>query len=530
MSVLTRREFNAVLAVAASGAPAIQEGWDWWLPESVKPVPYSGFITWGRNRFSDLITIRGIRLPWRMMCPSPGEYNWKPALEAVEECRRQGMRVGLHLTGVERQSVPEWVIEKYRAPVLDVIPLQENQPWRLQIVPPWWEGVWQEYRVFLQAFGKTGLPQREDVVYGYIHGVSPSRGEELFLRPVDVDDWEKKAGLTPEGLRTCLRNRLESMLEAFRGVEYKLAWMGGGPILAGRKGYERYAKATDGLLEESIARGTGWRSGAVDFQHTMFRSKALGASITPDGYCVIDESLPIHDGRRFLGDENEEYGKSWEWRFGPYEQHGYRHRISSLRGLQLREGFQMVSPETLKLNPDLNEYVARTQGRYAGTSPDAWAYLRECAIQGAPVVKNIERWLLERDVGGYRTEPCERIDRHKLNTDPPGRSYDHDARRTDLKNGQHGMAFHLDPKFWTKPAAAVVKVTFVDRERTSWHLEYASATGKERTAAVGCAGEGKLWTATFTLPSLARSQPADLRLECEGPGDAVVKMVRVIRV
>ena len=322
---------------------------------------------------------------------------------------------------------------------------------------------------------------------------------------------------------------------AFRGAEHKLAWMGEGPIGAGR-GYERYAQATDGLLEYAVAHGTGWRGGAVDFQHRLFRSRALGASVTPEGHCVVDESLPIHDGKRFIGDENEEYGKYWEWRFGPSERYDYRHRISTLRTLQLRMNFQYVSPATLELNPDLNRYALLTQGRRAHNSPDAWAYLRECAAragQESLIVKNLERWLVQRDVPGHRSVACERIDRHPLPSDPGDRHYDYDARRTDLRNGQTGLAFQLDPKFWDRPAAALLKVTFVDREKTRWHVEYSDGRRRARTAALECAGDGERKTATFRLARLdaARAFPGgmDFRLAAEGPGDAAVTMVRVLK-
>lgn len=516
---------------------SIRSGWDWSLPEGIKPVPYSGFVTWGKKRFSGMITVSGIQATWRLLCPAPGEYNWQPLRDAMEEARSLGMRIGLHVKGVERQSVPDWVIAKYNAPVLDVIPLQQNQPWRLQIVPPWNPGVKREYVQFMEAFGKTGIPQMADVVYGYIHGISPSRGEELFLRSVDIEDFQKKAGLTPDLLADCLRSRLDAMLSAYRGVEYKLAWMAGGPIAATMKQYQEYARKTAGLLEYAIGHGTGWRGGGVDFQHGLFRSEALGASITPDGYCVIDESLPIHAETRYVGDENEEYGKYWEWRFGPVEKHDYRHRICTLRTLQLRQNFQMVSPETLRLNPELNQYAMLTQGRRAANSPDAWAYLRECAIKSgnAPlVVKNVERWLIQRDVNGHMTVPCERVDRFPLSADPPGRNYDFDARRTDIRNGQKGIVFQLDANFWKRPGPALVKVTFTDREQAKWHIESSGADGKRRTtASVASAGDGARKTVTFAIPNLAANRAfpgdSDFCIATEGPGDVAVTMVRVLK-
>jgi hypothetical protein len=329
-----------------------------------------------------------------------------------------------------------------------------------------------------------------------------------------------------------MKARIDGMLEAFQGVEYKLAWMNsGGPIVPSPKAYQ---EATADLWKYAMDRGTGWRGGGVDFQHGLFSAPALGTSVTEDGYCVVDETLPALVQRRFRGDENEEYGKGWEWRFGSYEHHAYRHRICTLRTLQLRQNFQMVSAETLKLNPQLNQYALLTQGRLWDDSPDAWAYLRECELRPALKVKNLERWLIQRDVEGSQSVACEQVDRPPLARDAEGKHYDMDARRTDIRAGQDGLAFQLDPKFWDKPQPALLKVTFTDREETRWHVEYTDANNnKQRTASVENAGDGERKTATFSIDSLASAGQfpggMDFRLVAEGPGDVVVTMVRIIK-
>jgi hypothetical protein len=472
-----------------------------------------------------MITVFGLQVPWSSVSRKPGEYDFSSLEKSLRDARAAGVRVGLHVKGVERRSVPDWVIEKYNVPVLDVIPLQENQPWRLQIVPPWNKDVAREYTTFLQAFAKAGIPQREDVVYGYIHGISPSRGEELFLRPIDIDAWERSAGLTPDLLADCLRSRLDAMLEAFHDVPHKLAWMSAGPLAAGQKGHEEYTRNTSGLFEYALEKGTGWRGGGIDFQNVLYNAPHLGSTLSPEGYVLIDEKVALRDGKRYVGDENEEYGAGWEWRFGPYAQHAYRHRLCSLHGVQLGQNFQMVSPETLKLNPELNRYVQLVQGRCAQNSPDAWAYLRECYIRrdNRPrPVKNLERYLLQRDVDGSRSVACERVDRHALGSDPAGYNYDFDARRTDLANRQDGLHFEMQKPFWEGAAPAQVKVTFTDRAAAAWHLE----SGGRRSPSVQNTGDNTLKTVTFTIAGLS----PEFRLVSEGPDDLTVSFVRVLKV
>ncbi|OPZ18554.1 MAG: hypothetical protein BWZ10_01028 [candidate division BRC1 bacterium ADurb.BinA364] len=530
----------AALAFSASAADLpraeIRPGWDWSLPEGVEPAPYSGFVTWNGQRYDPMITVSAVQISWRQLCPAPDTYDFAPVVEAIEANTALGMRSGLHLKGVQDDYVPAWVVEKYNAPVLPVLPLQDNQPWRISIVPPWHPDVLREYGKFIDAFAATGIAQREEVVYGYIHGISSSRGEEMFLRPQDVEYYERDAGLTPEKLVQCVEARIDGMLKVFKGVEYKLAWTNPGKGIVWKP--DNYAQATEHLWKYAMDRGAGWRGGGVDFMNVLYDAPALGATVSPDGYALIDHTWPALVERRFRGDENEEYGKGWEWRFGPYEGangHEYRHRICTLRALQLFENFNYVSVETLKLNPELNRYAFLTQGKLWDDSPDAWAYLREVATGGnARIVKNIERLLIQRDVEGSQSVAAEKVERFPISPDPPDRHYDFDARRTDLANGQDGLAFQLDEKFWTRPAAAELKVTYIDNAEAAWHVEYTGASGQPaKTGSVKNTGDNERKTATFQIPALsaARAYPGgmDFRLAAEGPGDLTVQMVRIIK-
>ncbi len=519
-------------AVAQSSqalSPLVKAGWDWSFPQATQPAPYSGFVTWGEKRFDPAITVWGIHIKWAELNPAPGQYNWDLLKTKIQSAKQNGMRVGLHLTGVERTGVPDWVIKKYNPPVYDVPPLTATQPWRISLVAPWDPGVDKEFQELLKAFSATGIAQSEDVVYGYIHGISPSRGEELFLRKEDAQALEKISGLTPQVFADWLRRRTDAMLLGFKGVEYKLAWMSGGPVGP----TPEYKKATENIWKYAIDHGTGIRGGAVDFMASPLDSPAWGSKLTPEGYCVVDDENPTIKEHRYRGDENEEYGKGWEWRFGKNSDE-YRHRISSLRGLQMRQNFQFVSPETLKVNPEINEYVRLTQGRTRDEAPDAWAYLRETKVSGNRTFKNIERWLIQRDVEGSRSVADLPIERPGINETASKMQKDFDGRRTDLANKQDGLSFQLDKVFWAKPAPATIKVTFTDQAAAKWRLITTNSKGeKVQSPIVENTGDKERKTATFSIEELAANGgfegAMDFRLASEGPGDLYVTMVRVIK-
>ncbi len=513
---------------AGAAPPEIKPGWDWSLPTGTQSVKYSGFVTWEGQRFDPAITVSGIHITWADLNPAPGEYNWKLLSDQIDQARQDGMRAGLHLMGVERSGVPDWVIQKYNPPIIDVPPLQMNQPWHLQIVPPWFSGVDESFQDFLKAFSTTGIAQKDDVVYGYMHGISPSRGEELFLRNQDVRILENTSGLTPSVFAEWLRRRTDAMLLGFKGVEYKLAWMAPGPVGPNRA----YKMATSGLWDYALGHGTGIRGGAIDFMGSLVDSPAWASTLTPEGYCIVDDETPTIKEHRYRGDENEEYGKGSQYRFGTGDE-AYRHRICSLRGLQMRQNFQMVSPATLKLNPELNAYVLLTQGRTREDSPDAWAYLREAKVGQNRTYKNIERWLVQRDTPGSRSVADLPIQRLGIGNASIQMQTDFDGRRTNRIEGQDGLAFQIDRVFWPKPAPATIKVTYTDLMPAQWRLVTTNSQGETiRSGAVENTGDGQQKTATFNVEELtargAFPGQMDFRLLCNGPGDLYVSMVRVI--
>jgi hypothetical protein len=208
----------------------------------------------------------------------------------------------------------------------------------------------------------------------------------------------------------------------------------------------------------------------------------------------------------------------------------------------MRLRFLWTSQAAEALDPALSRYVRTCLGKTVETTPDAWCYLKESPISPhispAGVARNFERWLCQRDVAPDGvTVPTERVDR-TFNAGGIADSevdafYDYLARRTDLAHGQCAMYFDLDDRLSLRGRVAI-KVEIRDTERTSWRIEFAAPDGQVvSTPSYYGGGGGQVKTATFELaaPPLANSLPSghDFRLVCRGPGDVVVRWVRVVR-
>ncbi len=73
---------TSALWLTAAAAPAAPPGSlhvpaedDWWLPDWVQPVPNSG-VYGAHNAPPGFVDVEGVVLPWRMIEPREGVYDW----------------------------------------------------------------------------------------------------------------------------------------------------------------------------------------------------------------------------------------------------------------------------------------------------------------------------------------------------------------------------------------------------------------------------------------------------------------------
>ncbi|MCB1150640.1 beta-galactosidase, partial [bacterium] len=530
--------------------PGVTLGEDYLLPADMEPLPYTGYIS------HPTLTIAEGGSPqknwwvsWADLEPERGHYDWGLMDQKLALAESQGYRISLHIQSITAGGgdpdlgidvpnvVPAWVYEEFELTDADLADL--GWQFDLKVIPGWRPEIRAAFEEFLHAFGEAGYPAHHALGSAYVHGISPSRGEEFWLEDVNVQLLESEHGFSPAVLQDWLSSRMDAYAAAFKDDAFKLAWVGNCGYW-GNRGAE-YGRVAQDLLDQAWALGMGNRTGSIERYNLWLNEPAYGQSVDQDGYLFTDESIaPLRD-ERFFGEENEEYGDDWTWRFGSTDGDAQRYRFAMLRALQMQLRFLATSSAAESINPELSEYARLSFGRTVFDSPDAWAYLRESPVStlesGTGTVKNLERWLTQRDHPGAVTVPAQEVSRAFAagSTDPWDRTsyYDFIARRTDLDNGQTAMAFHLDDRFLAGRAPQI-KVEFLDQAAAEWQLEDTDVDGRTAaTTAVLGQGDGRVKTATFLLEDARLSNGldhgADFRLICDGPNDLVVRWVRVLR-
>lgn len=534
--------------LAPGDSLTIAAGEDYALPDGVAAEPYSGYVNHPRRGDPAIGGgQRSVWIGWKDLEPERGVYDWTAVEEALDAAEANGYAVSLHLLSIVCGGysasrditvpgvVPDWVLEAFD---LQDEEQQINLGWEfdIRVIPAWRPEIRAAFEALVRAFGERGYPHRDALGSAYVHGISLSRGEEFWLLPTDLEPLENEAGLTPPVLEQWLGARLQTYADAFAGAEHKLAWVG--TYEAWRYCDPRYVEVVLRLIQRAWDLGIGTRHGAIERYNLCVNDPAFGLSVDADGYRIVDESIPPIASVRYYGDENEEYGDAWVSRFGSRDGEAHRYRFAMLSALQRRLRFLWTSTAAEQINPPLSEYARLSFGKSVTGAPDAWAYLCQTPARTgespAGAVKNLERWLRQRDVPGGMTVPAEQVFRpYSTGVEPAGQNHDHVARRTDIAAGSPCIYFDLDDRFLVD-GPVLVKVEYRDEGRGAWRLEYLDAGGLLcTTPTVRNRDDGEVKTATFTLADadFAGGLPhgMDFRIACDGPQDVAVRWVRVIR-
>jgi len=445
-------------------------GWEWSLPANVKPASKSNLCiarNGGLNR-GKIENLPAVNFPcnpviahwvnWSLLEPEEGKINFQPLIDNIKLANQKGYKSIVRIHFSATSFAPEWM-KKYNIPIR-----KENSknPPKVTNYEISHSEFHKRYLRFIDALGKSGIPQMEEVSGLFLGYASPSFGDE-GIGPYP----ESMAGANDTIPHVI--ERIDAWAKACKGVEYKVT-MGG-------------------LSEYGLRKGFGIRRGFVEMYLYHIPNEHIGQKMDANNYLYVDESNPIIARNVYNGDENEEYEEKWAtearlYRFGKTTvSYPYRYFTSKLRLLQMRCNDLLVNE--FALLPEMLAWVGINMGKTINDAPDAWCFLRESYLKdnGGRPVKNFERWVYQRDMPGYETTPAMKIEQAiQMWMVQPGKYFDYIARE-----GQK-IGFDVENKWGGLNDSVAIKVSYFDNYSGELNLVYTkgkkheSKTGREEAA------------------------------------------------
>lgn len=489
-------------------ADHVIDGWDWSLPTTVKPAP-NGLLA--VHRTSNIARslqkeIQPLDLPvnptleiwvkWRDLEPKEGQYRFNLLRDRIAEASMAGTSVVLRILSSATIFAPEWLAD-HQVPVRQENSKNKPKVTNYEISHPEFH---KRYLLLIEKLGESGIPQTEDLKGAFVGYASPSYGDEGIGPP----------GVDPDSIPHVIE-RLDAWARAFKNVEHKV-FMGG-------------------ISQHGAKMGFGARRGFVEMYLYHIPDGEIGQTVDKQGYLFVDESAELLKRRAFHGEENEEYEETWAteqrgFRFGENtDSFTYRYFISNLRILQMQCNHVLMNP--FSIYPEQMVWVGQSLGRTVEDSPDIWCALRESHLRKLGPVKNIERWLYQRDSPGFETTPVVKIDHPiKMWMVEPGHHFDHIAR----KGRQIGFA--VDDRWCGGgPVDVAIKTTYFDKGHGTVAVGFKTSNGNG-SRKIELTGTDRLKTATFVIENAvfpAKKMDYDIVFKTTGE-EAVLSFVRIIRV
>jgi len=488
-------------------------GWDWSLPAFVKPALKSNLCI-ARNSGLNQEKIKQlseIKFPcnpvvahwvnWSLLEPEEGKIDFQPLIDNIKLAseRGYGSIVRIHFSATT--FAPDW-IKKYNIPIRKENSKNLPKVTNYEISHPEFH---KRYLKFIDALGKSGIPQMDALKGLFLGYASPSFGDE-GIGPFP----ESMAGANDTIKH--VTERIDAWAAACKGVEDKV-------IMGGLSNY-------------GFSKGFGIRRGFVEMYLYHIPDEHIGQKVDANNYLYVDETNPIIAKNVFNGDENEEYEEKWAteerlFRFGKTtESYPYRYFTANLRLLQMRTNDLLNND--FALLPEMLAWVGVEMGRTIVDAPDAWCFLRESYLKenGGYPIKNFERWVYQRDMTGYETTPAVKIEQAiQMWMVQPGKYYDFIAREGKK------IGFDVEDKWAGLKDSVAIKVSYFDNQAGEMNLVYNKGKKQEKKTAK-LTGDGKLKTVTFFVRNLkANSLPHkyDFALEAGARTEKItVSIVRLV--
>lgn len=494
------------------GKDTMITGWDWSLPASIKPSSKS-LLCIARNfglRRNKIMQLPDVNFPcnpvishwvnWRLLEPQEGNIDFQPLIDNIKLAHQKGYGsiVRIHFSAID--FAPDW-IKKYNIPIRKE--KRENpKKTNYEVSHPEFHS---RYIKFINALGESGIPQMQEVKGLFLGYASPSNGDE------GIGPYPESNADANDTVQHVIE-RIDAWAEACNGVEHKV-FMGG-------------------LSKYGFSKGFGIRRGFVEMYLYHIPDEHIGQKLDVNNYLYVDESNPLIAKNLFQGEENEEYEEKWatasrDYRFGKTTvSYPYRYFTANLRLVQMRCNYLLNNE--FSILPELLAWVSQELGRTIEDAPDTWCYLRESYLKedGGHPVKNFERWLYQRDMPGYETQPAVKIDQAiKMWMVQEGKYYDYIAR-----SGKR-IGFDINDKWLITKDSLAIKVSYIDSLAGELNLVYNNGHAKVKKTQQ-LTGDGAVKTVSFfvsDLESNSMEHNFDFVLEAgEKTENIVVSFVRVI--
>lgn len=558
---------------------SIKDGYDWTLPETVKPTPFTG---WARadnysdewdllypvnlNNPDEIYYHQVIGFNWAEVNPEKGVFDWSLIDSAINNIEqkpntcfsllpgiwskksiRKGIQgypyggyhdmtatttYGTNFLRFRYSMIPEWVNTEYLSTGLAAAwdPDPENQ-------------YFEALEEFIDALSKR---YKNHPRFGWVHCpfLDYAWGEGCFRAPRNTDRTEREnyvrsaineTNLTPENLDKYLNTLVDIYADAFAGKEGRIVWtsveneMGPLAIFGG----EEYNEAKKRAWKYAISKGFGGRDGQIEVW-MRYLTEGYGNVVDSNGYLVMDENYPPVNNKVIWYTENE----NWTSHFAPDDSTlFYIYKTRVMRLLQMRRNWDWGGIQKALVFPELGRYEQLSLGKTIENSQDAWCWPRESYVNTEGIVipvKNFERWLYQRDINpGGMTKPAERTDISRFNQEASVSGFEFEARSTDVLSGNNCMFFDIDERWFKESGPCKLLITFLDNSDSQWNVEYYTRRGSARTKRISQEKTGKIKTATIQIHNITATGESgnnmDLKIETLNNENITVLLFRIIK-
>ena len=531
-----------LLTASSLAAVSIVDGDDWRLPTWSQPLDDTRFYSEDSSP-ANHINVRAIDLTWRQINPSPGVFS----------VTGSGNAAGMNFSSLQDQlAIPGkywlriWVTGESWAPAWVKSSCNITKTWtdhdgQDSHLPIWNSCVWEHVKnMYRQVFLHWGLAADPDMLFAHVPG-------GFYYTEFDFDIPFQAAGdgLSFAEFNNWFQPAMTELVAIANGENtnpdddyaWKLVYTGEDyPFDSTWNG------ATNLFARDAVLAGMGIRNGITElFNFHLNHTPAYGAAITQGGHIEINEDWPLLNDKRTIGAENECYNACGYNARNLY----YAIKMSNLKALQMRSKRLYVVPQDSYLSTYSGhwDWVRHSLGKQRYNSADAWVALRTAQDKywtyddshswtGAPWVRNLERWLVQKDVGTNGV--TRRGTDHHINEIDPDNGESWEGRLTDHANGQDYMYFFVDDLFANGHQQQwQLKVAYIDNGSSNWRVEYSDGERIVSSNPVNRNNSGRVRTASIDLPAARFNNQlvnaADFRIFNGGTEDLEVRFVRLIK-